>query len=136
MSERITDVDDPAVQGLLSGKNHAVVSTLNEDGSIHSTVVWVSMLDGQVAVNSAVGRTWPSNLGRNPTINVLVYDETNPYDYVEVRGMAEGRLEGADEHIDALAKTYLGKDEYPFRQPGEQRISFLVTPSKVRHQKQ
>ena len=135
MSERITDVDDPAVAALLTGGSHAVCSTLNPDGSIHSTVVWVDVEDGRVAVNSAVGRRWPTNLERDPVINVLVYDETNPYEYVEVRGSAVSRLEGADRHIDRLAQKYLGTD-YPFRQPGEQRISFLVSPTKVRHQKQ
>ena len=131
-----TTLDDPGVKVLLDKKNHAVCSTLNEDGSIHSTVVWVSVEDGQVAVNSAVGRRWPSNLERDPRITVVVYDESNPYDYVEVRGTATARLEGADDHIDRLAKKYMDADSYPFRQPGEQRVTFLVTPTLVRHQKQ
>ena len=87
-------------------------------------------------MNSAVGRKWPSNLQANPTVTVLVYDEDNPYDYVEVRGTAVARTEGADEHIDRLSQRYMGVDSYPFRQPGEQRITFLVEPTLVRHQKQ
>ena len=132
----MASIDDEAVQRLLEQKNHAVCSTMNEDGSIHSTVVWADVQDGRLAVNSAVGRRWPSNLERDPRITVVVYDETNPYEYVEVRGTATGRTEGADAHIDALAKKYLGADEYPFRQPSEQRITYLVEPSLVRHQKQ
>ena len=132
----MAQIYDVPVRRLLEQRNHAVVSTLEPDGSIHSTVVWVDLIDGQVAVNSALGRRWPTNLTNNPTINVVVYDETNPYEYVEVRGTAEQRLEGADEHIDRLAKKYLGADSYPYRQESEQRVSFLVTPSKVRHQKQ
>jgi PPOX class probable F420-dependent enzyme len=132
----VTTIDDPAVTKLLTDKNHAVVSTLDAEGGIHSTVVWANIVDGKVAVNSAVGRQWPNNLESNPTINVLVYDESNPYEYVEVRGTAQSRLEGADEHIDALAKKYLDADSYPFRQEGEQRISYLVEASSVRHQKQ
>ena len=129
-------LDDPGVKALLDKPNHAVVSTLNEDGSIHSTVVWVSVEDGRLAVNSAVGRKWPSNLERDSVVTVLVYDEDNPYDYVEVRGTARGTTDGADDHIDRLAKKYLDADSYPFRQPDEQRITFLVEPSLVRHQKQ
>ncbi len=131
-------LSDPAVQALVAGPrpNHAVVSTQNEDGSIHSTVVWASVEDGRLAVNSAVGRKWPTNLERNPAITVLVYDETNPYDYVEVRGTASGTTEGADDHIDRLAKRYLGVDSYPMRTPDEQRITYVVEPSLVRHQKQ
>ena len=129
-------LDDPGVQALLDKPNHAVCSTLNPDGSIHSTVVWVDVQDGRLAVNSAVGRKWPSNLEANPVVTVLVYDEDNPYDYVEVRGTATGRTEGADEHIDRLAKKYLDADSYPMRQPGEQRITYVVEPTLVRHQKQ
>ena len=132
----MAQIDDPAVARLLSEKNHAVVSTLNADGSIHSTVVWVDVQDGKVAVNSALGRKWPTNLQSNPTINVTVYDEQNPYEYVEVRGTATATTEGAKEHIDRLAKKYIDADEYPFLQPGEQRVTFLVEPSLVRHQKQ
>ena len=129
-------LDDPGVRALLDKPNHAVASTLNEDGSIHSTVVWVSVEDGRLAVNSAVGRKWPTNLERQPTITVVVYDEDNPYDYVEVRGTARGTTDGADDHIDRLAKKYLDADSYPFRQSGEQRITYLVEPSLIRHQKQ
>jgi PPOX class probable F420-dependent enzyme len=132
----VASLSDPGVQALLQKKNHAVVSTLNEDGSIHSTVVWVSVEDGRLAVNSAVGRKWPTNLERQPTVTLVVYDEDNPYDYVEVRGTATGRTEGAEEHIDRLAKKYLGVDSYPMRQAGEQRITYLLEPSLVRHQKQ
>ena len=129
-------LEDPGVQALLAKPNHAVVSTLGDDGTIHSTVVWVDVEDGRLAVNSAVGRKWPTDLEQNPTITVLIYEEDNPYDYVEVRGRATGRLEGADAHIDRLAKKFLGKDSYPFRQEGEQRITFLVDADRIRHQKQ
>lgn len=132
----MTSIQDEGPRRLLDQRNHAVAATKNDDGSIHSTVVWVDILDGKVAVNSAVGCTWPTNLERDPTITVLVYDEDNPYDYVEVRGTAHGRTEGADEHIDRLAKKFMEVDSYPFRQEGEQRISYLVEPTLVRHQKQ
>lgn len=35
--------------------------------------------------------------------------------------------EGADQHIDAMAKKYLGEDTYPFRQPGEERVIEVAT---------
>ena len=132
----MASIEDPGVARLLEAKNHAVVSTLNEDGSVHSTVVWVDVEDGRLALNSAVGRHWPSNLERNPSVTVVVYDEGNPYDYVEVRGTVESRLEGADAHIDRLAKKYMDVDAYPFRTPDEQRITYLVDATRVRHQKQ
>jgi len=51
---------------IAESKNHAIVSTLNEDGSVHSAVVWANVEDGKVAINSAVGRKWPTNLARDP----------------------------------------------------------------------
>ena len=68
-------------------------------------------------------------------MTITVADAQNPYEYVEIRGkVVEDTHEGADEHIDALAKKYLGKDEYPFRQPGEQRIKIAIEPDRVRFQ--
>ncbi len=133
---RMTDLKDQAVQALLAQTNFAVISTLNEDGSIHSKVVWVSAENGSVAVNTAVGRRWPTNLERDPRTTILVTNADNGYEFVEIRGTAKGTLEGADEHIDSLAKKYIGQDEYPFRQPGEQRVKFVIEPQKVRYQKQ
>jgi PPOX class probable F420-dependent enzyme len=132
----MTTLDDPQVMRLLTEPNHATVSTLNADGTVHGTVVWADVVDGSLAVNTAVGRHWPNNLERDPRITVVVYDQGNPYEYLEVRGRARGRTEGADEHIDRLAKKYLGVDEYPFRTPDEQRITYLVDAERVRHVKQ
>jgi PPOX class probable F420-dependent enzyme len=131
----MADIGDAPVKQLLDNPNHAVVSTLNEDGSIHSTVAWVSGDDGEIAVNSARGRKWPTNLERDPTVTVTIVDQDNPYEYVEIRGKAR-EADGADEHIDRLAQKYIGQEKYPYRQPGEERVKFVVSPDKVRHQKQ
>ena len=132
----MANLNDPPVRELLQQPNHAVISTHNQDGSIHNTVVWISAEDGTVAVNSALGRKWPTNLERDPRVSVLVYEQSNPYNYVEIRGSATPTREGADEHINALTKKYIGQDEYPFRQPGEERIKFVIQPDHVRHQRQ
>ncbi|MBV9413539.1 MAG: PPOX class F420-dependent oxidoreductase [Solirubrobacterales bacterium] len=129
-------LNDSEVSKLLSEPNYAVVSTRNADGSIHSTIVWIDRQDGTVAINSAKGRLWPANLERDPHVTVLVYEAGNPYNYVEIRGNATATREGADEHINALTKKYIGQDEYPFRQPGEERIKFVIEPDHIRHQKQ
>jgi hypothetical protein len=36
----VTELDDPGVRALLDAPNHGIVSTLREDGSVHSAVVW------------------------------------------------------------------------------------------------
>jgi PPOX class probable F420-dependent enzyme len=129
-------LNDDAVKRLLEGPHHAVISTLNEDGSILSTVAWISLENGELAVNSAQGRQWPANLDRDPRVTALVYEGTNPYEYVEIEGTAKGTRDDADDHIDRLAQTYIGQDKYPFRGPDEVRRKYLITPTRVRYQKQ
>ena len=49
-------------------------------------------------------------------------DLENPYRYLEVRGRVVEITEmGADSHIDALAKKYMGVDRYLLHQPGVRR---------------
>jgi PPOX class probable F420-dependent enzyme len=118
---------------LLKGKNFCHVSTLRADGSIHGVPVWVDVQDGQPVLNTAEGRVWPHNLERDPRVTLTVQNAENPYEYVEVRGrVAERTHEGADEHIDALARKYLGVESYPGRQPGERRVMIRVEPEHVR----
>ena len=132
----MANLSDSSVQELLSKPYYAVISTHNENGSIHNAVVWQDADADTLYVNSAVGRVWPSNLERDPNVTVTIINGDNPYEYVTVSGQAEGTTDGADEHIDRLAKKYLGQDSYPFRQEGEQRVKYVVTPDLVRHQKQ
>ncbi len=128
-------LNDSDVRELLERPNHAVISTHNKDGSIHTAMVWIDTEDGSVAVNSLVGRRWPANLEREPHATVLVFESDNPAHYVEIRGTATGSREGAREHADRLTKKYMGLDEYPWHQPGDERVKFLITPERVRHVK-
>ena len=119
---------------LLKGKNFCTVSTLRSDGSVHAAPVWVDVQDGQAVLNTAEGRAWPRNLERDPRVTLTVQNLENPYEYVEIRGrVAEFTGEGADEHIDSLAKRYMGVEEYPLRQPGEVRVIVKVEPERVQH---
>ena len=128
-------LQDPDVRELLAQPNYAVISTLNSDGSVHNTIVWIDAENDAVAVNSAAGRKWPGNLERDPRTTVLVYEAGNPYNYLEIRGKATADPAAGDDHINRLAKKYTGQDEYPYRRPGEQRIKFVITPDHIRHVK-
>jgi PPOX class probable F420-dependent enzyme len=108
-----------------------VVTDLREDGSPHSTVVWVDVEDGKVVFNTARGRAKPLNLERDPRVSLLVVDPNNPYQWVAVSGHAELTEEGADDHIDKLSKKYLGQDKYPWRSPEETRVKVLIEPERV-----
>ncbi len=134
--KHMTSIHDSGPQELLSKPNYAVVSTVNRDGSLHQTIVWVNTEGDDVLVNSAVGRVWPTNLERYPQVSLLIQENGDPYHFVEIRGTATPTRDGADEHIDALAKKYTGQDEYPYRQPGEQRVKFTIHPERVRYVKQ
>jgi PPOX class probable F420-dependent enzyme len=116
-------------QELLRAKNFCHISTLRPDGSVQTAPVWVDVQDGLPVVNSAEGRAWPRNLERDPRATLTVQNMENPYEYVEIRGhVAERTHDGADAHIDSLAKKYLGMDDYPNRQPGEQRVIIRFAP--------
>jgi PPOX class probable F420-dependent enzyme len=108
-----------------------VVTDLREDGSPHSTVVWVDVEDGTVSFNTARGRAKPRHLEQDPRVSLLVVDPNDPYKWVAVSGRAELTEEGADQQIDKLAKKYLGQDEYPWRNPEETRVKVLIEPEKV-----
>jgi PPOX class probable F420-dependent enzyme len=127
-------LEGPA-QELLKGKNFANVATLRADGSAQVSPVWVDVQDGKPVVNTAEGRAWPRNLERDPRVTLAVQNLENPYEYVEIRGkVAERTHDGADEHIDSLAKKYMDMDSYPLRQPGEQRVIIRVEPEHVYYQ--
>ena len=108
-----------------------VATTLREDGSPHSTIVWVDVEGDKVSFNTALGRAKPRHLEHDPRASVLMVDPNNSYKWVAVSGPAELTEEGADAQIDKLAKKYLGKDEYPWRNPEETRVKVLIKPEKV-----
>ena len=108
-----------------------VVTTLREDGSPHATVVWVDVDDGKVSFNTASGRAKPRHLEHDPRLSLVVVDPNDSYRWLAVSGLAEVTHEGADAQIDKLAKKYLGKDEYPWRKPTEQRVKVLIEPEHV-----
>ena len=117
---------------LFQKKAFGAFSTLMLDGSPQTTPVWVDFQDGEIWINSAVGRQKDKNVRREPRVALAVMDPDNPYRYVEVRGrVREITQDGADAHIDKMAKKYLGKDKYPFGQPGEQRVIYKIKIEKA-----
>jgi PPOX class probable F420-dependent enzyme len=107
------------------------VTTLRPDGSPHTTVVWVDVDTDAVIFNTAVGRAKERYLRKDPRVALIVVDPENSYRWVSVSGTAELTTEGAEDEIDRLAKKYLGKDEYPWRKPEEQRITVRIRPDRV-----
>jgi PPOX class probable F420-dependent enzyme len=105
------------------------LATLMPDGSPQVTPVWVDLDDDLVVVNTAKGRQKDKNMRRDPRVAIAIIDPENPYRYIEIRGrVAEIVEQGADAHIDKMAKKYLGVDKYPYRQASETRVMFKIKP--------
>jgi len=113
---------------LLKEPQIANVATVMADGTPQVTPVWIDTDGENVLFNTAKGRVKHRNLVRNPKVAISVVDKADPYRILIVRGTAEFVDDGADAHIDALAKKYLGVDSYPGHKADEQRVIVKVTP--------
>jgi PPOX class probable F420-dependent enzyme len=117
---------------LLQKKAFANIATVNADGTPQVTPVWFDAEGDQIRINTARGRVKDRNLRRNPVVALVVTDPDNPYRYMQVKGrVTEVTEAGADAHIDALAKKYMGVDRYPNRGAGEVRVVFKIRPERV-----
>lgn len=113
-------------------KAFANLATLMPDGSPQVTPVWFDRKDDRFRVNTAKGRVKARNMKEGAAVALAIMDPDNAYRYVQVRGtVSRVTEEGADAHIDALAKKYIGQDKYPFRQPGEVRVIYEITPTSI-----
>jgi PPOX class probable F420-dependent enzyme len=114
---------------LTAKKAFANIATVMKDGSPQVTPVWFDYTDSKIRVNTARGRVKSRTLRPGARVAMAIADPDNPYRYLQVRGrVLNATEEGADAHIDSLAKKYLGQDKYPFRQPGEVRIKYEIEP--------
>jgi len=119
---------------IIAGRNYAHLAIPRRDGTVQTVIVWADADDGNVALNSAEGRSWPETLRKAGTATVTVMADGDPYEWVSVTGrLLEDTHEGADAQIDALAKKYLDADSYPYRRPGEQRIRFVLRPERIHY---
>jgi PPOX class probable F420-dependent enzyme len=113
-------------------KAFAGLATIMPDGTPQVTPVWFDYHGGRVRVNTAKGRVKARNLKPGAAVALSIMDPDNPYRYLQIRGRVVSATEtGADAHIDSLAKKYLDKDKYPFRQPGEVRVMYEIEPVSV-----
>jgi PPOX class probable F420-dependent enzyme len=119
-------------QDLLSKKAFAHLGTLMKDGSPQVTPVWFDYDGTHFRINSAKGRWKDKNMRNRPKVALSILDPDNSYRYMQIRGtVVEVTENGADAHIDSLAKKYLGQDKYPFRQPGEERVIYKIAVERV-----
>ncbi len=121
-------LDDKARE-LIQAKNFGHLATIRSDGSPHVTPVWIDLDNDQVLVNTSEGRVKERNVRRDERVAISIADQEDPYEYVQIRGrVAEVTQDGADEHIDKMAKKYIGKERYPWRSPDETRVVLRIKP--------
>ena len=126
----------PEIEKFLAGKNFAYFATLMRDGSPHVAPTWIDYDGKMILINTAAGRVKENNVKHDKRVAISVSDNSNPYEMITIRCTVEEITDkNADEHIDKLAKRYLGLDKYPFRSPTEKRIILKILPEKVFHQK-
>ena len=117
---------------LLQKKAFAHLGTLMKDGSPQVTPIWFDYDGTNILINSAKGRLKDKNMRKRPQVALAIADPENPYRYMQIRGkVVEVTENGADAHIDSLAKKYLNQDKYPFRQPGEVRVIYKIEVERV-----
>lgn len=113
---------------LLSEPQIANLATVRADGAPHVTPVWIDTDGEAVLFNTFKASVKHRNLLRDPRVAISVVDKADPYRTVLVRGSVEFIDEGADAHLDRLAKKYLNQDTYPWRDPKRVRVIGRVVP--------
>jgi PPOX class probable F420-dependent enzyme len=124
--EQYKDLLDP------KKKAFAFLGTVMADGTPQVTPVWFDWDGTHVRINSARGRVKDRNMRERAPVALAISDPDNAYRYLSIRGrVVEVTEQGADAHIDALAKKYLGQDRYPHRSAGEVRVTYKIRPERT-----
>lgn len=128
----MTNLTD-AQKKFLEGKNFAYVATLNKNGSPQVTPTWVDTDGVHVLINVTPTRIKAKNVRRDPRVAVAIADHGNPYTMITIQGRVVEQIIGkeAEDHIDKMAKKYIGQDRYPYRQPDEQRLLLKIEPERI-----
>ncbi|HEU0143567.1 MAG TPA: PPOX class F420-dependent oxidoreductase, partial [Nitrososphaera sp.] len=119
----VTPISKEDISKLFAGRNLVYVSTLSADGSPHITPVWADMEDGFILINTFEGSAKVKNAKRDPRVALSITDMYNTYNMVSIKGKVVNITpDGADAHLQKLAKKYLGIGKYYYRKPTHQRV--------------
>jgi PPOX class probable F420-dependent enzyme len=121
-----------SVKKLIEGKTFANVATVMPDGSPQVTQTWVDHEGDLVLINAFEGSQKSRNARRNQRIALTITDPSDPFNVAVIRGLVkEVTFNGAEAHVDRLAKKYLGLDKYPGRIQGMKRVLIKIEPRSV-----
>jgi len=117
---------------LIEGKNFASLATIMPDGSPHVTPMWIDHEGDIILMNTAEGRIKLRNIAKDPRVALTIFDHKNPYDRAVIQGRVVARTnDGAEEHIDRLAKKYTGANKYQRSGPNEKRVTIKIEPIEI-----
>jgi PPOX class probable F420-dependent enzyme len=119
----------PLAMELLAGPNFGHLGTVNRDGSVQVSPIWVDLEDGKPVFNTAEGRVKWRNMRRDPRVTLEVIDTDDGYRSVEIRGRVTMTHEGAEKHINDLAIKYTGEG-FGYV-PGQVRVKVVVEPERA-----
>jgi PPOX class probable F420-dependent enzyme len=122
---------DPVKQ-LIEDKSYANIATLMPDGSPHVAMTWVDHEGDLVLINTVEGSQKYRNAKRNPKVAVDICDPANSFRVAMIRGrVSEITLDGAEDHVDKLAKKYMNLEKYPMHAPDRKRVLIKIEPMHV-----
>ena len=132
MSRHLGKITDENIVRLFEGRNFAFLATVKKDGSPQVTPTWIDRDNDTILVNTAKGRVKQENVSRDPRVSISLVDDRNPYSMVMISGkVIEQTTEGADEHIDKLARRYLNADRYPNHSADVKRVILKIKPERI-----
>jgi PPOX class probable F420-dependent enzyme len=107
------------------------LATVMPDGQPQAHPVWADIVDGNVRINTVVGRAKYNNMKERPRVTVLVMDPDDPQRWMEIRGTVSGEsLEDGNAGIDKLSRDYVGTD-YTDHRPENTRVNIYIEPTRV-----
>jgi PPOX class probable F420-dependent enzyme len=132
LSRHLGKITDENIVRLFEGRNFAFLATVKKDGSPQVTPTWIDRDNDTILINTAKGRVKQENVSRDPRVSISLVDDRNPYSMVTITGkVIEQTTEGADEHIDKLARRYLNADRYPNHSADVKRVILKIKPERI-----
>jgi len=107
------------------------LATLRPDGRISVNPVALLFDGSLIRVSTLKSRFKYRNLRRDDRISISVPHRNNPNRYVEIRGRAVLEDDSDRAFINQIARVYMGADEYPFDQPGDERVTITIVAEQV-----
>ena len=120
------------VIALAKAPNFAAFTTLFPNGYPATHIMWIDCDDDHLLINTEVHRAKYKNVQRDPRVAVSIWEEEDPYSYMEVRGRVVATETGphARRHIDELNHKYHG---HPYRNRiRSERVLLRIAPERQR----